>query len=140
MLFCLFKKEKSHLPQQQAKVASSRQTGWNLTGLLELAWYLFLLNLFITNQGNPISAPCGPAEMVRGPLMSGCPRFAVASGKGPCRSQDCGEYFMDWTVALRKEVVPRHQERRDEDVPAVVTPICGLSHCQAIVCKPSEFS
>lgn len=47
---------------------------------------------------------------------------------------------LDWTVALRKEVVPRHQERRDEDVPAVVTPVHGLSHWQAVVCKPSEFS
>lgn len=47
---------------------------------------------------------------------------------------------MDWTEASRKEVVPRHQERGDEDVPVVVTPVRGLSHWQAVVCKPSEFS
>lgn len=41
-----FKKRKRkvlHL-QQQAKALSSRHTGWTLTGLLELAWYLFLLD------------------------------------------------------------------------------------------------
>lgn len=78
--------------------------------------------------------------MVRGPLMSGCPRFAVASGKGPCWSQDSGEYFVDWTVAPRMDMVSRCQERGDEDVPAVVASVRGLSHRQAVVCKPSEFS
>lgn len=112
-------KPKLSLPGRLARLLLLCQ---NLLG----TYFCWVLSLYY-RPGKPPLCPLWHCRNAEGPIDVRPPSVCCGFHSGHMT----GGYSMDWT--LREEMVPRHHERCDEDMPAVVLPVHGLSHWWAIV-------
>lgn len=108
----------------------------------ELAWYLFLLDAepFYYKPRKPHLCPLWPCRNGKGPVDVRLPSVCCGFRKGAMLITGLWRIFCGLDPGTEKGSGPKTPGERRWDVPAVVAPVRGLSHRQAVVCKPSEFS